>query len=435
MFTHEDIWNHVLSELARETSQTVLRSWFDDMKILRVTNDTVVLYTPPNFKRDMVQHRYIDRIRDILSELMGAPISVEIIIEDELADFYRRETSNDEMVDYKSFTFERFVVGSSNKFAHAAAQAVADKPAGAYNPLFIYGTSGLGKTHLLYAMMERINASYPHFSVKYVTGETFTRQLVTAIRLGKNYEFHDTYRQLDVLLVDDIHFIAGKEYSQEEFFYTFNALYEAGHQIILASDRPPKDMHRLEERLRSRFEWGLIADIQPPDFETRLAIVNVKASSLGLSLTEDVSEYIATSITSNVRQLEGAVKKIMAYKDLMKFQVDMKAAERAVADIVRESPGLAPTPQLILQEVCAFYNLEPNHVLGANRRADLVNARQVTMYLCRILTDKSLHEIGKFLKRDHTTVGHGCDRVEAQKMSDQYFSKDIQSIYDNIRNT
>ena len=434
MFTHEDIWNHVLSELARETSQTVLRTWFDDMKILSVTTESVVLYTPPSFKRDMVQHRYLDRIKRILSELMGAPLSVEIVIKEELDDFYRREMPADEAADYKTFTFERFVVGSSNKFAHAAAQAVADNPAGAYNPLFLYGSSGLGKTHLLYAIMARIANSFPHFKIQYVTGETFTRQLVTAIRLGKNYEFHETYRQLDVLLVDDIHFIAGKEYSQEEFFHTFNALYEAGHQIILASDRPPKDMHRLEERLRSRFEWGLIADIQPPDFETRLAIVNVKAFRLGLAMTEDVSEFIANSITSNVRQLEGTVKKLMAYRDLLKTPVDMESAKRAVADIVRESPGLSPTPQLIFQEVCDFYNLEPSLALGGNRRADLVNARQVTMYLCRLLTDKSLHEIGKFLKRDHTTVGHGCEKVETQKLSDPQFAKDIQTMYENIRN-
>ena len=434
MFSHEDIWAHVLSELARNTSQTVLRAWFDDMKILRITDDTVFLYTQPNFKRDMVVNRYLDRIREILSKLMGTPMVVEIITEEELDSFYRLETPTEEIEDFKSYTFERFVVGSSNKFAHAAAQAVADNPAGAYNPLFLYGTSGLGKTHLLYAIMASINEAFPHYKVQYVTGENFTRQLITSIRLGKNYEFHDKYRHLDVLLVDDIHFIAGKESSQEEFFHTFNSLYEAGRQIILASDRPPKEMNRLEDRLRTRFEWGLIADIQPPDFETRQAIVKVKSLRLGLTLSDEVTEYIVGAITANVRQLEGVVKKLMAYRDLLNTTVDIEAAKKAIADIVLESPGLSPTPQLILQEVCDFYNIEPALVLGSNRRAEIVNARQVTMYLCRSLTDKSLHEVGKFIKRDHTTVGHGCEKVESQKQSDSSFAKDIQAITENIRN-
>lgn len=433
MYTQEDIWDHVLTELGRDNSQTVLNTWFDDMKVLKVDRDEMVLYTPPGFKRDIVKRRYLDRIRVIVSELMGMPMSVDIITEEELDEFNRREPVTEEAADLNSFTFERFVVGSSNKFAHAAAQAVADNPAGAYNPLFLYGGSGLGKTHLLYAIMTRIAADYPHFDMQYVTGETFTRQLVTAIRLGKNYEFHETYRKLDVLLVDDIQFIAGKDFSQEEFFHTFNALYEAGHQIVLTSDRPPKDMSRLEERLRSRFEWGLIADIQPPDFETRMAIVNVKAMRLGMTLSEEVSEYIAGTITSNVRQLEGTVKKMMAYRDLLSSPVDLNTAKKAISDMVRESPGLSPTPQLILQSVCDFYNIEQSLVMGSHRRADLVNARQVTMYLCRLLTDKSLHDIGKFLKRDHTTVGHGCEKVEQQKKNDTQLTGDIQTIIENIK--
>ncbi|MCL2747065.1 MAG: chromosomal replication initiator protein DnaA [Oscillospiraceae bacterium] len=434
MFSYEDIWNHVISELARATSQTVLRAWFDGMKILRISEDTAFFYTPAKFKRDMILNRYADRIKVILSELLSVPMSVEIITEEELEDFTRQETLQEDKEDYKSYTFDRFVVGSSNKFAHAAAQAVSDNPAGAYNPLFIYGTSGLGKTHLLYAIMTRVMEKFPHFKVQYVTAETFTRQLVTAIRLGKNYEFHDNYRRLDMLLVDDIHFIAGKEFSQEEFFHTFNTLHEAGRQIILASDRPPKDVSRLEERLRTRFEWGLIADIQPPDYETRLAIVNVKAFRLGLSLPEEVSDYIAGTISSNIRQLEGVVKKMMAYRDLVNKPISMETAEQAISEIVRESPGLSPTPTLNLQEVCDFYNLDSAQVLGANRRSDVVRARQLTMYLCRLLTTKSLHDIGKFINRDHTTVGHGCEKVEALRVSDPMISKDIQSMIENIRN-
>ncbi|MDR0382122.1 MAG: chromosomal replication initiator protein DnaA [Oscillospiraceae bacterium] len=433
MYTQEELWNHILAELARDNSQTVLRTWFEDMQILKSTSEHLVLYTPPAFKRDIVQRRYLDRIRDILEELQGGPVLVEILTEEELEEYRRRETLSEETSEQTLFTFDRFVVGSSNKFAHAAAQAVADAPAKAYNPLFIYGGSGLGKTHLLYAVMDRIGQLYPSFTIHYVTGEQFTSELVTAIRVGKNYEFHETYRKLDVLLVDDIQFIAGKDFSQEEFFYTFNALYESGHQIVLTSDRPPKDMNRLEDRLRSRFEWGLIADIQPPDFETRMAIVNAKAARLGLTVSEDVAEYIANTITSNVRQLEGTVKKMLAYRDLMHSAIDLESAKRAISDIVRESPGLAPTPQLILEEVCGYYALDPALILSANRRSDLVTARQAAMYLCRLLTDRSLHDIGKFFKRDHTTISHGCERVEQQKSSDPAFARDLQTIIENVK--
>ncbi|MDR2671060.1 MAG: chromosomal replication initiator protein DnaA [Oscillospiraceae bacterium] len=433
MYTQEELWNHILAELARDNSRTVLRTWFEDMQILKSTPEHFVLYTPPAFKRDIVQRRYLDRIRDILEGLQGGPVLVEILTEEELEEYRRREHLSEETSEQNLFTFDRFVVGSSNKFAHAAAQAVADAPAKAYNPLFIYGGSGLGKTHLLYAVMDRISQLYPSFTIHYVTGEQFTSELVTAIRVGKNYEFHETYRKLDVLLVDDIQFIAGKDFSQEEFFYTFNALYESGHQIVLTSDRPPKDMNRLEDRLRSRFEWGLIADIQPPDFETRMAIVNAKAARLGLTVSEDVAEYIANTITANVRQLEGTVKKMLAYRDLMHSTLDLESAKRAISDIVRESPGLAPTPQLILEEVCSYYALDPALILSANRRADLVTARQAAMYLCRLLTDRSLHDIGKFFKRDHTTISHGCERVEQQKSSDPAFARDLQTIVENIK--
>ncbi len=425
----------ILEDIARVSSQTVMRTWFDDMKILRFTDDQLVLYTPPGFKRDVVQRRYVDRIIAILAEVYKRPYTVEIVVAEELEDYMKslEPPAEEDTRETELFTFDQFVVGSSNKFAHAAAQAVAENPGQTYNPLFIYGGSGLGKTHLLYAILNRVKQKFPSYVCRVVTGEQFTRDLVTAIRTGKNYEFHERFRKLDILLVDDIQFIAGKDFSQEEFFHTFNALYDEGHQIVLTSDQPPKSVNKLEERLRTRFEWGITTDIVPPDYETRLAIVNVKAYRLGLKIPEDVVAYIAHSATANVRQIEGVVKKLLAYRDLLHKEVDMDTAKRAIADLVRERPGLSPTPALILQEVCSYYNVDKTDIFSSNRRADLVLARQMAMYLTRLLTQDSLHEIGKFFRRDHTTVGHGCDRIESQRGTDQKLGRDIQTLVENIK--
>lgn len=436
VLSHEEAWQEILETVARESSHTVMRTWFDDMEILRFTDDLLVLYTPPGFKRDVVQRRFLETIINKLKEIYDRPYTIQIVVEEELEDYKRDQEEPAAPIDYEpgAFTFDNFVVGSSNKFAHAAAQAVADAPGQTYNPLFMYGGSGLGKTHLLYAILERVKKANPAAVCQVVTGEQFTRELVIAIRNGKNYEFHEKYRQLDLLLVDDIQFIAGRDFSQEEFFHTFNALYESQHQIVLTSDRPPKDMEKLEERLRTRFEWGIITDLKPPDFETRMAIINVKAYRLGLSLSDEVIDYIAHSATANVRQIEGVVKKLVAYRDLMGVDIDMDAARRSIADVIRERPGLSPTPILVLQEVCSYYNVEKSDIFSANRRADLVLARQTAMYLTRLLTNESLHEIGRFFRRDHTTVAHGCDRIEAQKATDVKLARDLQVMTENIKN-
>ena len=434
MLSQDEVWSHILQKLEESTSKTVLRTWFSDIQILQFTADTMVLYSPAGFKRDIIVKRYISPIKDILKTLLSVDYTVTVLAEDELDEYLAKNEPPAVMPDRTEFVFERFVVGSSNKFAHAAALAVAESPGASYNPLLIYGDSGLGKTHLLYAIKNQILQRNPKFNVIDITAEQFTRELVTAIRIGKNYEFHEKYRKPDLLLVDDIHFISRTDFAQEEFFHTFNALFQAGRQIVLTSDRPPKEMTRLEDRLKTRFEWGLISDIKPPDFETRMAIIKVKAFRLGLDLPDEVAEYIADTVTSNVRQLEGCVKKMMAYQELMRGEISLDTAKMALSDMVRDNPGLAPTPSLILNEICSYFNLEASDILSNNRRSDLVEARQSAMYIVRKLTDSSLHEIGKFFRRDHTTVLHAHDRVETRRQNDTSFNTDIQTLIENIKN-
>jgi len=302
-----------------------------------------------------------------------------------------------------------------------------------YNPLFIYGQSGLGKTHLLYAMMEMITTLRYDKKVIYIKGDEFTNQLVRAIEEKNVPAFRDKYRGADLLLVDDIQFIAGKERTQEEFFHTFNHLYEAGKQIVLTSDRPPKEMATLQERLSTRFEWGLLTDIQPPDLETRMALVNVKASNLDVQLPADVTEYIASCITSNVRQLEGAVKKLAALHSIMNIPIDIDLAQRAIKDIFKESPGLNPTPQLILEEVSSFTGVAKDKILGKSKSKDIVRARQIMIYLITQMTDLSLPAIGRFIGRDHTTALYARDKIAEELQSDAALDATIKDLMKNIR--
>ena len=343
---------------------------------------------------------------------------------------------------YAGYTFETFIVGNSNKLAHAAAMAVAksaSEPQGSkssgtvYNPLFIYGQSGLGKTHLLYAIMEMTTSHRFDKKVVYIKGDDFTNELVGAIGDKAVADFRAKYRGADLLLVDDIQFIAGKERTQEEFFHTFNSLYEAGKQIVLTSDRPPKEMSTLQERLTTRFEWGLITDIQPPDLETRMAMINAKARLLEINLPSEITEYIASCITNNVRQLEGAVKKMAALHSMLGIPIDMELAKRAIKDIFKESPGLNPTPQLILEEVSAFTGVPKDKIIGTSKSKDIVRARQIMIYLITELTDLSLPAIGRFIGRDHTTALYGRDKIAELLKTDQVLQTTIEDLKKNIR--
>jgi len=309
---------------------------------------------------------------------------------------------------------------------------VSDAPGRSYNPLFLYGESGLGKTHLLYAIYHAIRQSHPEYEIIYVKGDEFTNELNEAIRLNSTDAFRQKYRDKDLLLVDDIQFIAGKDATQEEFFNTFNNLHEAGRQIVLTSDRPPSEMNRLEDRLRTRFEWGLMADIQPPDYETRCAIIKDKALLLGLNMPPDIIEYIAHNITSNVRQLEGSLKKLMAYRDLLGSNVDDVTAGRAIRELIRATDELTPSADVILEETAKFYDLDSKVLLGSSRKANIVLARQVSMYIVRSMTSMSLPEMGKFYGMHHTTVMHSVEKIETALKTDKGLADIIKDIKANI---
>lgn len=427
-----DIWAKVLTLMEGEMTATTINTWFDDAIAVSLDEDTFVLHTPSNFKRDIIVSRYVPAIQKALHELFSADFKVTVLGEGEL-EGYGKPADETFLPGTEEYTFERFVVGASNKFAHAAALAVAERPAQTYNPLFIYGESGLGKTHLLYAIAHKIHAGNPNFRIVYIKGDSFTNELIQAIREGRNQEFREKYRYADVFLMDDVQFIAGKESSQEEMFHTFNTLYEAGRQIVFTADRPPKEMLRLEDRLKTRFEWGLLADIQPPDYETRMAIIKNKAIRMGVELPEEVLIYVAENVTSNVRQIEGTVKKILAFRDLLGSNVDASSVTRAVRDMFKEPSDILPTAEVIIEEVGKFYDIDPNAIRGQGRTKATSWARHIAIYLTRHMTKLSLKDIGKeFDNRDHTTVLHSIERVEKQCKTDPETNEVIKDIRSNV---
>ena len=428
-----DIWPKVLSLMEGDMTATTINTWFDDATPVALDANRFVLHTPSNFKRDIIVARYLPVIQKALHELFSADFEVVVLGEGELEDFGKKKTDDVFLPGTEEYTFERFVVGASNKFAHAAAQAVAERPAQTYNPLFIYGESGLGKTHLLYAIAHKIHQNHPDYRIVYIKGDSFTNELIQAIREGRNPEFREKYRSADVFLMDDVQFIAGRESTQEEMFHTFNTLYELKKQIVFTSDRPPKEMLRLEDRLKTRFEWGLLADIQPPDYETRMAIIKNKAIRMGVELPEFLLQLIAENITANVRQIEGTVNKIMAYQQLMGDSVDKDTVIRAVKDMFKEKSDIVPTADVIIDEVCKFYNIEPATLRGQGRAKDISLARQIAMYQIRRMTNLSLKEIGKeFDNRDHTTVLHSLEKVEQRMKKDPAFAETVKEITTNI---
>ena len=427
-----DIWLKVLPLLEQELTPTAVSTWFDDAQAVELDGSRFVLYIPTSFKKEIIQAKYVKAIQSALYQIFAEELEIVLLTEGELAARQQNRENRNVLMGSEDYTFERFVVGSSNRFAYNAALAVAEAPAERYNPLFLYGESGLGKTHLIYAISHAIRQDHPGFRVVYVKGDDFTNELYQAIRTGKTAEFRAKYRESDLLLMDDIQFIAGKESTQEEFFHTFNTLYEARKQIVLTADRPPNEMMRLEDRLRTRFEQGLIADIQPPDYETRVAIIKNKAILLGLDLPNAVLEYIAENITANVRQLEGTIKKILAYRDLMGANVDTDTVIRAVRELIREKDSFMPSPQDIIEETAKFYGIAPEAIRGQSRTKEIALARQISMYLIRSITNLSLSDIGKEYGRDHTTVIHSLEKVEHLIKQDRETAETIKDIKSNI---
>ncbi|MEA4894648.1 MAG: chromosomal replication initiator protein DnaA [Oscillospiraceae bacterium] len=427
-----DIWNSIMGLLSSELTSTSINTWFSDCKPIEISDTRLVIYTPTEFKRNIITQRFSGAITSALTELFSCPFDLLVLAEDELDDYEQNCESDDSLPEVAGYTFDKFIVGNSNKFAHAAAVAVADNPGVAYNPLFIYGNSGLGKTHLLLSIGQRIHETDTQASIAYVKGDDFINQMVQSIKDNTQEEFRNKYRYVDLLLVDDIQFIAGKIGVQEEFFHTFNNLYEAGKQIVITSDRPPMEMVKLEDRLRTRFEGGLMADIQPPDMETRMAIIRNKAAQLGMVLPDDVVEYIADTIKSNIRQIEGVVKRLTAYNSILNDEMNISSAKRAIKDVIRVGE-FVPTPDIIIEETARYYSLEPVDLRGQRRSKNTAMARQISMYLMRSLTNLSLKDIGEqYEDRNHSTVLSSIRKVEELIIKDASIGSTIRDITSNI---
>lgn len=428
----KDIWSAVIDVLSGELTQTAITTWFSDCEPIEIDSCNLVIHTPSEFKRDIIQSRFAGTIKSALSDIFSADFGLTVLAGDEINDYQSAKADEDPLPEMAGYTFDRFIVGNSNKFAHAAAVAVSEKPGSAYNPLFIYGNSGLGKTHLLLAIGQAIRERDPSINIAYIKGDEFTNQLIKAIKDGTGEDFRLKYRNVDLFLVDDIQFISGKQSTQEEFFHTFNNIYEAGHQIVITSDRPPLEMSLLDDRLRTRFEGGLMADIQPPDVETRMVIIRNKAAQLGLVLEDDAVTYIAETITSNVRQIEGVIKRLTAYKEILDSAIDTEAVKRAIKDVIRIGTFI-PSPQLIIKETARRYSLTEEDLRGQNRSKNTATARQISMYLIRTLTNLSLKEIGaEYEARNHSTVLASIKKIEEQIKSDPNMASIVRDITSNI---
>ena len=436
MYSSAYVWAKVLNHMEERLGSVTVQAWFDDAEVVELTEEQLILFSASDFRREIIRRRCTEYIHDALKEIFNSDAKVTVFGEEELKAYKEKDKPRSAMDFNPQLSFENFIVGPSNRFAHGAAIAVANHPGEVYNPLFIYGQAGVGKTHLLYAIANAIRKNKPDVNIVYIKGDQFTNELITAIQTGKNIEFRSKYREADLFLIDDIQFIAGKEATQEEFFHTFNKLYEEHKQIVMTSDRKPSDMLTLEDRLRTRFEWGLLADVQPPDYETRMAILRNKAKNLGLDLDDDVCNYIAINITNNVRQIEGTVKKIMAYRDLNNMPLDLVNVSRAIDDMFKSEGTVLPTPCLIISQVCKFYNVDEVVLRGPNKSKGITEARQVAMYLVRSLTNLSLPDIGQEFARDHTTVLYAIRKVEVElKNGNNVMQENIHNITANINAT
>lgn len=421
----------ILTRLREDLSETTIKTWFDETSVVSLEGNTLVLHCPNDFKRNNIQDRFLPSIEASLKDIFSSDMTVQLLDDEALSQRQNPQTQKtSSIMDSGEFTFETFVVGPSNQLACSAARAVADAPGQHYNPLFIYGSSGLGKTHLLYAIAHVIRKKNPSAKILYIKGDEFINDFVDSVRTGKAGEFRVKYREADLMLVDDIQFVAGKVETQNEFFHTFNTLYESKKQIVLTSDRPPQEMALLDDRLRTRFEWGLMADVQQPVLETRVAIVKNKAANLGLILSNEVANYIANKITSNVRQLEGTVHKIKAFHDLG-IEIDQSTVDRAIQDMIRSNEFII-TPDNIIKEVCRYFRVEEDQIRGPSRSREILNARQIAMYLIRSMTSLSLDETGKLFKRDHTTALNGITKIENRMKNDNNFAETVKAIITNI---
>ena len=432
-------WQQILNTIQAEIPETSFNTWFLSLKFLQVQNSQLIVEAPTVFIRNILTSRYTNMLNNAAAMHSNGKYSVRLVIANEINLQEADNVPAAEAIVAPSnmlnpqYTFESFVVGASNRFAHAASLAVAEQPADAYNPLFLYGGVGLGKTHLMHAIGHFIHQQNPNTKLLYITSENFTNELITAIAKKTNQEMRDRFRNVDVLMVDDIQFIAGKTSTQEEFFHTFNQLHSSGKQIIISSDRPPKEIPTLEERLRSRFEWGLIADIQKPDYETRVAILRKKAESERIAVDDEVLHFIAEKIESNIRELEGAFIRVTAFSSLTGSEISVRLAEEALKNILMVRDPKRTTPEMIMQVVAKHYQLTEADMLSGRRNQEIALPRQIAMYLSRELTNLSTPRIGSaFGGRDHTTVIHACKKISKLLESDKNLSDTIDQLTESI---
>lgn len=441
----ESKWDEILQYMITEYSITEVsyNTWLKPLKVYDVTDNVITILInderigPPSL--NVIRNKYEILLKVSIEEILNTPYDINFVLASQLDSMDSKKVSSSrkkyQMPSFLNsrYTFDTFVVGGNNEFARAAALAVAENPGEIYNPLFIYGGVGLGKTHLMHSIAHFVLSQNPETKILYVTSEKFTNELIDAIQKKTTAQFREKYRSIDILLIDDIQFIIGKESTQEEFFHTFNTLHEAKKQIIISSDRPPKEMLTLEDRLRSRFEHGLMADIQPPDYETRMAILKKKEELDGLSIDEEVLSYIASNIKSNIRELEGALTKIVAYSRLKKKKLNLALAEMALKDIISPNEKKVITTDLIVEVVAEHYNIQPSDIYSKNKSRNVSYPRQIAMYLCRKLTDASVTDIGKALgNRDHSTVLHGFEKIAKDMEKDASLHNTIDVLIKKI---
>ena len=445
----EQNWEVIKDTIRKEydLSPISYNTWIEPLKFYEVKDDTVVILIPSNQAHALkyITNKYSSFFKVTISEIMDHNYEISFLLEKdakkdpEPGEVLKSPENNTCNINYENanlnpkYKFDTFVVGNNNKFAHSACLAVAESPGEAYNPLFIYGGAGLGKTHLMHSVGHFILEQNPATKVLYVTSESFTNEVIESIRSGNAAamtKLREKYRTVDVLMIDDVQFIIGKESTQEEFFHTFNVLHSAGKQVILSSDKPPKEMETLEERFRSRFEWGLIADIQPPDYETRMAILKKNAEYYDKEIDDSIFQYIATNIKSNIRELEGAFNRIIAKSKIDNAsEITLELAEDALKDIINPNEQTEITPELIIHVVAEHFGVKPEDITSKKRNSEFVQPRQVVMYLCRDLTDSSLVQIGKLLgKKDHTTVLHGIKKVTEELAVNDELRNKIETI-------
>ena len=463
------LWDGIKQYYRTKLGELICEVWFGDLELKGFKDGTITMATPSEIKINVIKSKYLAEIEQKFSENLGMNVKIELVFSgdtksiQDLRDRFARAIKEEEEAEASAkafdtveperlkaalpelkvgstkppfkfeYTFDNFIVGSSNKFAHAACVAVANHPATDYNPLFIYGPSGLGKTHLLYAITNEFKRKRPDIKVIYIKGEDFTNQMIECMTRRSMNEFRDKYRNCDILMIDDIQFIAGKVSTQEEFFHTFNALHEDGKQIILTSDKPPRDIQTLEDRLKTRFEWGLIADIQPPDPELRVAIIKNKAEQVGIEISEEVLEFLAENLRSNIRQIEGAVRKLSAIGFVYGKVITMETARSCIDELLGGAEPVNVTVDKIFIAVYKKYGIKKEDIIGERRTKDIAQARHIAIYLIRQITDMSFPGIGKILNRNHTTIISSIETVEKKIISSQSFSLEMDELIKSVK--